>query len=230
MSQSTVKRAGPDSTRAHYRGVSVALCHIVKEAEDKKVDSEDTLVKLCELLYQDRKFAVSTHPAELARVKPKVASLTNYLELKKLEPQVLSGSVKEAACLRKELKKVRSEESDFDVPLQNIEVLQSEVPAILDQVASLLSAVCSDTERSESICASFQQKKIDVKFVKERESSLKKRLNAVKVDLSSLLVGYASRHWACKELNLKVLKLGEDLGCALKAIWQKSVEGVVQVL
>lgn len=47
----------------------------------------------------------------------------------------MSGLVGEAARLREEVRKVRTEESVIDTALQSVEVLQAEVVAIWDQLA-----------------------------------------------------------------------------------------------
>lgn len=85
---------------------------------------------------------MSTHSTKLDKVSAKIAFLTNELEVKQLEFQTLSVFLDEAALLSMNLRK-RNEEMDSDVHLQGLELIKTEVAAVRNQVASLLSVACS---------------------------------------------------------------------------------------
>lgn len=61
--------------------MSAALECIGEEGKDKKDKPVGTLVKFRELVDQGRNGAVPMHPAERARLKNKVASVTSDLEI-----------------------------------------------------------------------------------------------------------------------------------------------------
>lgn len=202
-----------------------ALRRIVEAPEDKKGKPVETLVELRELFDQGRIVAVLTHPAELAKLRAKIVSLKNDLEFKKLELQTFPGLFKEVARLGEEVKKVRTEALAFNVPLQSPEALQTKDAAVRDHVASLLSVANSATNWNKSVHSAIPQKVIDVDLLKEWESGFKRDLNELKAEVSSLKVERVSLRWAREELDVKMAKLGKDLGSVLQAVLQLSVEG-----
>lgn len=81
------------------------------------------------------------------------------LEVKKREPQTLPGLVEKVTNFREEVQKVLTATSDFDnVPLQFLEVLQTEVAAVRNQLAEFTSAANSATKRNESVRDDFLQR------------------------------------------------------------------------
>lgn len=158
----------------------------MKAREEKKDKATDTPVKICELFGQGRKVALPMHPSKTASLKPNVASMTNDLKVKELELQTLPALMDEVARLRKELKKVRTEALDFDVPFQSFEVLQTRVATIRDQVAGLLSAVGCARRRNESVRVTLRQMVNDFDLFNEVTAELMRRLSAPEAKLSGL--------------------------------------------
>lgn len=122
--------------------------------------------------------------------------MTSDLDVKELEIQTLPRNISKVARLRENVKKVRTEESDTDALLQSLHVLQAEVTALWDQVANLLSASDSATKRDEFVRAALRQKVIDAGLLMERESVLRRCLNALEAKLSSLKLECAALRWS----------------------------------
>lgn len=70
--------------------------------------------------------------------------------------------VGEAARLRGELKKVCTEAFDFDVSPESLEILETKVATMRDQIASLLTIAGSVRRREELVCTERCLKIIDV--------------------------------------------------------------------
>lgn len=63
----------------------------------------------------------------------------------------------------------------------------------------------------------------------QRGTVVKRRLNALEANLSTLKVKCASLRRAQRELAAKEMKLGEDLQNGLKEVSQQSIDGVAQM-
>lgn len=84
--------------------------------------------------------------------------MKNFLDVKDLGFQSLPWFVEEGACLYDELKNSYTEASDFKVPLQCHEMLETEVTAIRDQVANLLAAFDCAIWQKEFVLADVRQR------------------------------------------------------------------------
>lgn len=78
--------------------------------------------------------------------------------------------------------------------------------------------------------AAISQEIIEMNIFKEREAVMKARLDTLVAKLLSLKVECASLHFASEEMESKVSKLAEDLGKAIKAVSQQSVDGMVHMV
>lgn len=126
------------------------------------------------------------------------------------------------------MQKLLSLTSDFDVAQQKQEVLQTEVVAVRDPVASLLTGVGCSIKWSESVRAALRQKVFDADIIEEREFVLERRLNAPYAKLSSLKVGCASFRWDRVKLDARVARFCEDLGDDRELVFQHSIDGKEQ--
>lgn len=139
-----------------------------------------------------------------------------------LNPRRCLDSSRKRRAYTEEMK-VRTEVADFDAPLQDILLMQTKVITVLDHVENFSSAADSATRRDTSIGTSVNQMIIYVDLFQERESGLKRRLNALEPELSNLKVGCASLRRARAELDTKVSKVGSPVRGALMAVSQQSV-------
>lgn len=91
MCRVTVMTAELYSANARYHEVLLAVHHIFKARELKKDKRADAFVSIRKLFYKGRKVVVPTDWNELGKLKTKVKSLTDDLEIEKLDLKRFHG-------------------------------------------------------------------------------------------------------------------------------------------